>query len=169
MGGVVWGPGLHAAVGRKVQKCALWSWDLGLCDKIRSEERQAGGWGRFAFIRRNEVTRKCHQSCTWLFFSFQSLLFWLLTLSESLNLCTFWHADWPDPCLLDFDMGMQCKEYQIVWFFDYKNKICSQGWYGGCGGNANRFEAEAECISKCLKPRKYHLGIDPFVVYHTVE
>ncbi|XP_035422057.1 collagen alpha-3(VI) chain isoform X10 [Cygnus atratus] len=61
-------------------------------------------------------------------------------------------SDLADPCLLDFDMGMQCKDYQVVWFFDYKHKICSQGWYGGCAGNANRFETEAECISKCLKP-----------------
>uniref|UniRef100_A0A8B9ZXK6 Collagen alpha-3(VI) chain n=1 Tax=Anas zonorhyncha TaxID=75864 RepID=A0A8B9ZXK6_9AVES len=60
-------------------------------------------------------------------------------------------SDLADPCLLDFDMGMQCKDYQVVWFFDYKHKICSQGWYGGCAGNANRFETEAECISKCLK------------------
>uniref|UniRef100_A0A8B9CZQ9 Collagen alpha-3(VI) chain n=1 Tax=Anser brachyrhynchus TaxID=132585 RepID=A0A8B9CZQ9_9AVES len=74
-----------------------------------------------------------------------------------------------DPCLLDFDMGMQCKDYQVVWFFDYKHKICSQGWYGGCAGNANRFETEAECISKCLKPCKYHVGINPFALYRVFK
>ncbi|XP_040213462.1 collagen alpha-3(VI) chain isoform X9 [Rana temporaria] len=56
-----------------------------------------------------------------------------------------------DPCELDLDMGTQCKENEVKWFFDKTDKICTQIWYGGCGGNANRFDTEAECISRCQK------------------
>uniref|UniRef100_A0A4W6DNM3 BPTI/Kunitz inhibitor domain-containing protein n=1 Tax=Lates calcarifer TaxID=8187 RepID=A0A4W6DNM3_LATCA len=51
-------------------------------------------------------------------------------------------------CSLAQDRG-SCKNYTIMWFFDNSLGRCSRFWYGGCGGNENRFWTQKECENRC--------------------
>lgn len=55
-----------------------------------------------------------------------------------------------DTCLLPADIG-NCQNYNAMWYFDTKNKRCRQFYYGGCGGNDNRFTSETECERRCSR------------------
>uniref|UniRef100_A0A8B9ZP24 BPTI/Kunitz inhibitor domain-containing protein n=2 Tax=Anas TaxID=8835 RepID=A0A8B9ZP24_9AVES len=52
-------------------------------------------------------------------------------------------------CKLRLDQG-PCRVYIIKWYYDKQANACAQFWYGGCHGNANRFESEEECREACV-------------------
>lgn len=55
-----------------------------------------------------------------------------------------------DPrCSLSLDQG-PCRNYTIHWYYDKQANSCAQFWYGGCGGNDNRYETEEECKKTCV-------------------
>lgn len=55
-----------------------------------------------------------------------------------------------DPrCNLSLDQGT-CRNYSIHWYYDQQANSCAQFWYGGCGGNDNRYETEDECKKTCV-------------------
>uniref|UniRef100_A0A3Q2E050 BPTI/Kunitz inhibitor domain-containing protein n=1 Tax=Cyprinodon variegatus TaxID=28743 RepID=A0A3Q2E050_CYPVA len=65
-----------------------------------------------------------------------------LGLIVAVNVCVLLAAR----CQLDADMGFPCTDYVQRWFFDRTIAACSPFWFGGCGGNANRFSTDDFCI-----------------------
>ena len=58
-----------------------------------------------------------------------------------------------DPrCKLSLDQG-PCRDYIIQWYYDKQANACAQFWFGGCDGNANRYETEEECKRTCVLSR----------------
>ncbi|XP_059133895.1 collagen alpha-3(VI) chain [Peromyscus eremicus] len=53
-----------------------------------------------------------------------------------------------DICKLTKDGGT-CDQFKLLWYYDLKERGCKRFWYGGCGGNENRFKSQEECEKMC--------------------
>ncbi|XP_009467127.1 PREDICTED: collagen alpha-3(VI) chain-like [Nipponia nippon] len=58
----------------------------------------------------------------------------------------------PGPCALDKDPGSACAPFSVMWYHRWETGSCERFWYGGCGGNANRFGSKRDCIRACTDP-----------------
>ncbi|CAL8248640.1 unnamed protein product [Lota lota] len=54
-----------------------------------------------------------------------------------------------DDCFLGQEVG-PCQNYTLSWSFDSEQSECTRFWYGGCGGNSNRFKTQEDCEILCL-------------------
>ncbi|XP_057600202.1 collagen alpha-3(VI) chain isoform X3 [Hippopotamus amphibius kiboko] len=53
-----------------------------------------------------------------------------------------------DICKLPKEGGT-CRDFKLKWYYDLVTESCARFWYGGCGGNENRFDSQDECEKVC--------------------
>ncbi|XP_021693567.1 papilin isoform X5 [Aedes aegypti] len=69
------------------------------------------------------------------------------TAEDCKNVCEM--PDGKDRCQLPKITG-PCTGYYPMWYYDTDRNTCAQFTYGGCLGNANRFETLEECKGTCV-------------------
>ncbi|XP_059372839.1 collagen alpha-6(VI) chain-like [Carassius carassius] len=63
-------------------------------------------------------------------------------------------------CFLEKDSGRVCGSFISRWYYSQQTKKCMRFWYGGCGGNENRFLTEDECFKECVSTESENLQKD---------
>nr|CAB3264647.1 papilin-like [Phallusia mammillata] len=54
-----------------------------------------------------------------------------------------------DLCFVDPEHGSYCDQWISRWFYNHTTSQCEHFWYGGCGGNRNRYATEEKCHASC--------------------
>ena len=61
-------------------------------------------------------------------------------------------APGPADCLLPDRAAGECSQYVIKYSYVAARQQCAPFYYGGCGGNGNRFDTAEACQAACMKP-----------------
>ena len=72
-----------------------------------------------------------------------------LCLTATFSCLTLWCFCLTAMCSEPQDRGT-CSDYSVKWFYNSTESRCTRFWYGGCGGNGNRFDSEEQCKMGCV-------------------